>query len=177
MYHLPHTETWDPPRLASALSEHGVTVVDVDDSISIVLPIQMIDIDRIISAKDAADLQPQVVGETSATLAFVPEAILENIVLAFSASFADRQYPRTNDVTAAILSCGYDSGSESELAKKHYAGDVDLEPIFARIDDLQTAKEQAVAECRFADAKMCLEEQRPLREQIESLLAESFRHG
>jgi hypothetical protein len=74
------------------------------------------------------------------------------------------------------LDCGYDTGNYRELANRYYTGEIDLNPIFDKIQVLQVDKEQAVAEYRFDDAKAILEKQRPLNQQIDDLLRASMRN-
>ena len=170
MYHLPRGKTWDAQLLAEALQRRGVKATRDADRVELILPVERFDIDRIVNAKSIDDLRPEIVGFTPASISFAPTAAVQNIVLECERSFEVDCYPRTKDVTDAIVDCGYDTGSDRELANRYYTGENDLTAIFDRIEELQIDKENAVAEHRYHDAKAILEKQRPLKQQIEDLL-------
>ena len=170
MYHLPIGKVWDAKLLLEALQRRGVKAMLDGERIAIKLPIERIDIDRIVNAKTLDDLKPEVVGSVSANISHTPNAVLENITIDFPRIFEADCFPRLIEVTKAILDCGYDTGNEQELANKYYSGEIDINSIFEKIEVLQIEKEQAVVEYRFEDALAILEQQRPLKQQIEDLL-------
>ncbi len=170
VYHLPKGKTWDAELLAAALQKRGVKATRDGDRIALTLPVERLDIDRIVNAKTLDELTPENVGFVSATILFEPSVILENIVFEYARNFEGDCYPQIADVTKAIVDCGYDTGNDRELANRYYAGEIDLNPIFDKIETLQIDKENAVAEYRFDVAKTILEKQRPLKHQIEDLL-------
>jgi hypothetical protein len=176
VYHLPKGKTWDPELLAAALQKRGVEATRDGNRIALTLPVERLDLDRIVNATTINELKPEIVGFVSATIFCEPSATLENIVFEFARSFDGDCYPRTVDVTKAILDCGYDTGNYRELANRYYTGEIDLNLIFDKIQVLQIDKEQAVAEYRFDDAKAILEKQRPLNQQIDDLLRASMRN-
>ena len=170
MYHLPKGKTWDVEVLTAALQKRGVKATRDGERISLTLPVERLDIDRIVNARTLDELKPEIVGFASATIFFEPSVILENIVFEYALSFERACYPQTADVTNAIVDCGYDTGTDRELANRYYTGEIALYHIFDKIEALQIDKENAVAEYRFDDAKNIREKQRLLKQQIEDLL-------
>ncbi|WP_144059257.1 hypothetical protein [Rhodopirellula sp. SWK7] len=179
MYHLPPGMIWDAVTVATALRERGVKASIEGDRVRLTLPVQRWNIDAILDGDCGADLAPEIVGESIATLSFVPNVILSNVVLKLPESFLlDLEcVPRITEVTDAILSCGYASGSDREFADQHWKGSTDMHPIFDEIDNLQIAIEQAVAEHRYEDARAILDSRQSLRQSIEDVLRESFTSG
>lgn len=175
MYHLPKGRTWDAELLTAALQQRGVKATCSGDRIVLTLAVERIDIDRIVNATAFEDLKAEIVGFTSATIFFDPNAGLENIVFEYEHGFKGACCPRTSDVTDAILDCGYDAGSFCELANKHYTGEIDINAIFAKIAELQIEKEQAIVESQFGEAKTILDTQQLLKQQIEALIQDSLR--
>lgn len=170
MCHLPRWKTWDTQLLAEALRKRGVKATRDADRVELILLVERFDTDRIVNAKSIDDLRPELVGFTHATISFASSAVVQKIVFECERYFEVDCYPRTTDVTDAIVDCGYDTGSNRDLANRYYTGEIDFNPIFDRIEELQIKKENAVAENRYPDAKAILEKQRPLKQQIEDLL-------
>ena len=177
MYHLPKGKTWDARLLADALQKRGVSAAIEGDRVTMTLPVERIDIEKVLDKKVRDELKPEIVGQASATIAFAPGAVLENIVFECTRTLEPDCFAATTAVAAAVLACGYESGSERDLANKYYRGELDIDAIFDRIEQLQVDKEQAVAEYRFDDALAILEKQRPLRQNIEDLLRDSIGDG
>jgi hypothetical protein len=177
VYHLPRGKTWDAQLLVDALRKRGVRAALDADRVAMSLPVQRMDIDRIMNLTTIDDLRPEIIGFTSAVISFAPTAVLQNIVLECEGTFEADCYPRIADVTGAIIDCGYDTGNDRELANRYYTGEIDLNPIFDRIDELQIDKENAVAQYRFEEAKAILDKQRPLKQQIDNLLRQFMREN
>ena len=175
VYHLPKGKIWDAELLVEALQKRGVKATRDGERITMTLPVERLDIDRIVNARTLDELKPEIVGFASATISFEPSAVLENIVFEYARSFEADCYPRSSDVTDAILDCGYDTGSDCELANKYYTAEIDINAIFAKIEELQVDKEQAIVEHRYYDAKAILDKEQPLKQRIEDLLRDSIR--
>ncbi len=156
--------------LTAALQKRGVRAIRDGDRIALTLPVERLEVDRIVNARALDELEPEIVGFVSATIFFEPRAILENIVFEYASSLEGDCHLRTEGVTNAIVDFGYDIGEERELANRYYTGEIDLNPVFDEIEVLQIDKENAIAEYRYDDAKNILEKQRPLKQQIEESL-------
>ncbi len=176
MYHLPRGKVWAPELLVHALHEHQVDASLEADRISLTLWVEKLHFE---TARDGTLLKivREVIGKTLSTLSFDASAVLENILLECNRPFEINCLPQTDAVTAAIVQCGYDYGSERELAKRYYRGEVDLDTMFEEMELLDVKKEQAAARGCFDEARSFLDEKLALRSQVEDLLRSSYREG
>lgn len=175
MYHLPRGKTWDAVLLADALRKRGVHASLDADRITVTLPIAAINIERNQAVTSVADFWGEIVGETAATLTFAPDAVLENIILDLDiAACVEGNFPRIDYVLGAVLDCGYDSGCLREIAKTYSHREKDIDRICDQIEVLVVAKESALADSRFSDARTLADEEHRLRRQVETLVKESI---
>ena len=180
MYHLPRGRLWNPQLLVEALQKHGVKATRDGERVAMTLVVERINFLDVLNAQTADDLRSaliaEIVGVIPATLSFAPTAVFENILFEFAQNLETGCYPRTTDVTDALLECGYVTLNHREIANKYYTGEIDLNALFDRIEKLQIEKLRAVDEHRFDDATDIYQKERMVKQQIEDLLRNSMQN-
>ena len=177
-YHLPRGRLWNAQLLVEALQKRGVKATRDGERVAMTLLVKRCDI---LNAHTFDDLSSALIGENigvvSATLSFAPMAVLENVLLEVSQRFEANCYPRIEEVTNALLECGYVTLNHRELANKYYTGEIDLNAFFDTIEELQIDKMRALDEHRFNDAMVIFQKVQQIKQQIEDLLRNSMRDG
>jgi hypothetical protein len=175
-YHMPRGRHWNAPLLVEVLQKRGVKATLDGERVVMTLLVKRCDI---VNAHTVEDFMSAMIGEdigvVSATLSFIPMAVLENIRLKVSERLEADCYPQIDEVTNSLLECGYVTLNHRELANKYYTGEIDLNALFDTIEELQIDKIRAIEEYRFDDAGAKHERVKQIKQQIEDLLRSSIR--
>ena len=177
IYHIPLNEDWRADAFADALSRCRVNARLDTDRVVVLLPLlAMPDLERMLAIEDIEELAlldaTEVVGETTATVTYHEDRVLENLTVDTDQSVDDalKNRPDHSPIRNAMQACNYVCGNEREIAMRYLGDSTDADKILGKIHDLQLEKESLVARGLFDDARTAFEQQRLLRRNLEDMI-------
>lgn len=174
-HHVPVRDSWRPNDVAAAFRGLGLHADVVDERVFVVVPVlEVLDQQQIIAATTARELRRKTLGETTATLSFRDDQLIDNICIEFDIETVSSltKYPDYSRLKKGLENCGYACGSESEIIQLYLPKDSDAFDLLAELETLQRRKEDLVAIADFEQAKTVLQQQGKLRAEIERKIRE-----